>query len=272
MLNDSTIDNPLASFSKGNNGSGFYPLPTLDTVMRSEVLLSNYRGSLPFRVTIARTQDQLDKAVALRAATFGRKSLELAVILGKPDEVDYADGTVVLIAECKATGDCLGTMRIASNLVEALSQEKHPNFPADLLGRRIARAERLGVRPGKTATVAKLALFKALHRYCLAVQIDWILVLATPPRDRDYRLLGFSEIMADTVFESKLNPGTYQSVLALNAHAAERQFHSAGHHLYNFMIGTWHPDIEIFSSVQSQWARPRARSSSAQATTPTLPA
>lgn len=271
MFDDSTIDDPLANYSKGTNGSGFYPLSTLDTLMRSEVLLTNHRGSLPFRITIARTQDQLDKAVALRATTFGRKSLELATVLGKPDEFDYADGTVVLIAECKATGDCLGTMRIASNLVETLSQERHPNFPADLSGRRIARAERLGVRPGKNATLAKLTLFKALHRYCLAVQIDWIIVLATPPRDRDYRLLGFSKIMADSVFESRLNPGMYQSVLALNAHAAERQFHSVGHHLYSFMIGTWHPDIEIFSSVQSQWSRPRVRSPEAQAAAPSFP-
>ena len=260
MFHNTSLDDPTSTFAKASDQTGFYPLTSVAPLLDSDALLGSNRGSLPFRITLARTEQQLAKAVALRAMTFGRRSLELATILGKPDEVDYSENAVVLIAESKENSDCLGTLRIVSNLNQPLDLESHPEFPPNLVGRRIALAERLGVKAGKTGTLAKLALFKALHRYCLALQIDWIVVQATPPRDRDYRLLGFKPIMENAQVESLLSPGKVKVGLAMNVHSAEREFHDAGHHLYQFMIGTWHPDIEIFASLQSQWSRPRTSS------------
>jgi hypothetical protein len=264
MFHDLNIGDPVATFSETKDHVGFYPRRNIASFLHDPGMLDSNRGSLPFRITLARTEQQLAKAVALRAITFGRRSLELATILGQADETDYSGNAVVLIAESKESGDCLGTMRIVSNLSAPLDLESHPSFPAALAGRRIARAERLGVKPGKVGTLAKLTLFKALHRYCLALQIDWIVVQATPPRDRDYRLLGFKPIMEDANFASKLAADKEQVCLALNVHQAEREFHDAGHHLYQFMIGTWHPDIEIFSSIQGQWSRPRTPSQGAE--------
>jgi hypothetical protein len=269
MLHDTPLDDPTVTYAIGQERAGFYPLNNVAAFLENSSLLGSNRGSLPFRITLARTEEQLAKAVALRASTFGRRSLQLATVLGKPDETDYSPNSVVLIAESKENQDCLGTLRIVSNLSTPLEFESHPQFPAALAGRRIAQAERLGVVPGKVGTLAKLTLFKALHRYCLALQIDWIFVQATPPRDRDYRLLGFKQVMEDVSFDSKLDPDKSKVTLAMNVHMAEREFHDSGHHLYKFMIATWHPDIEIFSSVQSQWSRPRAAALGAGAARPT---
>lgn len=257
MLHIPKVLDPLADFEKSTDRTGFYPWNTVAPLVENNEETGSNRGSLPFRITLARTEEQLAKAVALRVLTFGKRSLELASVLGTPEKADYSENAVVLIAESKESLDCLGTLRIVSNLRSPLDIESYPSFPTALAGRRIARAERLGVLPGRIGTLAKLALFKALHRYCLALQIDWIVVQATPPRDRDYRLLGFNPIMEEETFTSMLSPGKAQVCLALNAHQAERDFHDRGHYLYQFMIGTWHPDIDIFSSVQGAWVRPR---------------
>ncbi len=244
--------------------SGYYPIDSIQQAANHEASPFGATGILPFRITLARTDDQLRRAIAIRAAAFGRKALQLATILGEPEPTDKSPNAVVLIAEDKLSGNCVGTLRIASNLHGPLDLDSIETMPEELKGRRIARAERLGVVKGRVGSLAKIALFKALHRYCLALQIEWIVVQVTPPRDRDYRLLGFKEILDDQVFESFISPGMRQVCLALNTHSAERMFFKSGHRLYTFMIRTWHPDIDIFSSVQNQWARPRNQGAAGQ--------
>jgi hypothetical protein len=236
--------------------TGFYPVKS---VMRGVSAEPGTRQTqhLPFRVILARTDDQLRRAVAVRASAFGRKSLELATILGQPEPADLTEDSIVLIAEDKVTGNCVGTMRIATNLRRPLDIESIEGMPEQVIGRRVARAERLGIATREYASLVKVALFKALHRYCLALQIEWIVVQVTPPRDKDYRALGFFEILPDAKFESFIIPGVKQICLAFNAESAERRFKSVDHMLYEFMFATWHPDIDVFSSIQSQWARPR---------------
>lgn len=236
--------------------TGFYPIRAL-TQSSDTAGTSKSTELLPFRITLARTEAQLRRAVSVRASAFGRKSLELATALGEPEPADRSADSVVIIAEDKVTGDPIGTMRIASNLQRPMDIEAYDDLPDALVGRRIARAERLGVTTRRNASLVKVALFKALHRYCLALQIEWIVVQVTPPRDKDYRALGFFEILPDVNFESFILPGTRQICLALNAESAERRFHAVDHMLYRFMFATWHPDIDVFSSVRGEWARPR---------------
>ena len=78
MFHDLTIGDPIATFAETSERAGFYPRNNLASFLQDRDVLDSNRGSLPFRITLARTEQQLAKAVALRAMTFGRRSLDLA--------------------------------------------------------------------------------------------------------------------------------------------------------------------------------------------------
>lgn len=149
---------------------------------------------LPFTVKIVQTEAELSKAVGIRTETYGRHHPELAAQLKAPEAADRADGSHVLLAACKETGEAVGTMRIETNTKSALAIETVLPEKSIDTGRTIAYATRLGVGRGQFAQRVKFGLFKALHRYCLARQIHWIVVGARALMDRQYLKLGFSDV------------------------------------------------------------------------------
>jgi hypothetical protein len=108
----------------------------------------------------------------------------------------------------------------------------------------------------------KLALFKALHRYCLAKQVEWILIGARPPLDQTYLDLGFEDVFSDGILRPLATAANVpHRILSFEVFTAERKWHALSHPLYVFMGQRFHPDIEIFASVSNMWARPRAKNS-----------
>jgi hypothetical protein len=215
---------------------------------------------LPFRVRIVRTERHLTKAVHIRASSYGRHHPEVAELLQSPEDADRAASALILLAESKADGSALGTMRIETNTRGPLPIEGLLPSDSPYAARTMAFVTRLAVRAGADATLVKLAIFKALHRYCLACQIDWIMVTARPPMDRQYLRLGF----LDVYDSGKLVPISWSEnipmrLMALETISCEREWRRIGHPLYAFMINDYTPDIEIFNSVCGVWARPRNR-------------
>ncbi|MEI7445151.1 MAG: hypothetical protein WCK28_09705 [Burkholderiales bacterium] len=217
--------------------------------------------ALPFTVRIVRTEEHLSKAVEIRAETYGRHHPDLAENLKAPEAADRAAFSLVLLAEAKDTGEALGTMRIETNTKSPLPIETVLPEESAYTSRTIAYVTRLGVYRGQFAQLVKLALFKALHRYCLACQIDWIVVGARSPMDRQFIKLGFSDVHAEGRMAIIASSGTVPArILSLETIRAEGLWRATEHPFYKFVFVDFTPDIQIFSSVSGVWGRPRTES------------
>jgi len=215
--------------------------------------------SLPFVVRIVRTEEHLEKAVKVRAESYGKHHPEVAEQLKQAENSDRAPFSLVLLAESKDTSVPLGTLRIETNARAPLAIEELLPRNSEYSTRTIAFVTRLAVRAGHDASLVKLALFKALHRYCLACQIDWIVVTARPPMDRQYVRLGFIDVYdKNTAIPIPWSAGIPMRIMALETISCERIWLSQNHPLYRFMFVDYCPDIEVFSSVNGTWGRPRA--------------
>lgn len=215
---------------------------------------------LPFVVRIVRTEEHLQRAVAIRVKAYSRHLPGLASALREPEPEDRSRSSLVLLAETKEGGEPIATMRIETNFDRPLGIEEVLKGKPQFAGRTIANVSRLGVASGREGALAKLTLFKALHRYCLATQVEWIVVGAKPPLDRQYERLGFIDVEADgSLRPIPASQGIPVRLLALEVIAAEREWLKGGHPLYKFMCQDFTPDIQIFSSVSGMWATPRRR-------------
>lgn len=238
-----TLESPEAG-SHQSGGSRFDP--------------SNIGSPLPFRVRVVRTDDQLRKAVALRASSYGRHVPELGATLSRPEDVDRSDRSIIFLAESKEDGSPVGTLRLQSNLSSPLSIERSIKLPDRFQNRPLAGVTRLAVKEGASGKHVRLVLFKTLYRFCFATQIEWILIGARPPLDIQYRMIGFDDVFEDKRMVPFVTAENLpHRVLAFDVLGAERRWHKNNHRLYQFMAHDYHPDIEVFSSVSGMWSRPR---------------
>lgn len=227
---------------------------------RSDRPQSPKRVDLPFTVRIVRTDEQLERAVRIRAEAYSRHLPKLGEILEIPEIIDRDPNSIVFLAEAKNDGEALGTIRIQTNFSSPISLETSIPLPDIFRGRPLAGVSRLAVKAGSRGRLVKLALFKALHRYCLAKQVEWILIGARPPLDQTYLDLGFSDVFDDAVPRPLATAaGVPHRILCFEVFTAERRWFELSHPLYLFMGQRFHQDIEIFSSVNNMWARPRER-------------
>ncbi len=216
------------------------------------------KTSLPFRVRIVRNEEQLDRAVQVRASAYARHFPTLKESLQNPEPDDWNPSSVIFLAESKEDSRAVGTMRVDTNLYSPLKILQSIALPEHILTKPFAYVTRLGVIQGHIGSLAKLALFKTLHRYCLAKQISNIVVGAHPPTDRDYERLEFSDIFEKRHLHSIPSSfGIPLRFMFFETNGAERRWRTTGNPLYTFMFETFHPDIEIFLSVNGMWTNPR---------------
>lgn len=109
---------------------------------------------------------------------------------------DRDRGTVVLLAESKLDGAPLGTMRIQTNAYGPLAVEQSVHLPDHLAMSRLAEATRLGVAGGMVGRVVKVALCKALWMFCELHGIDYMVITARSPLDREHEAMLFKDISA----------------------------------------------------------------------------
>lgn len=215
---------------------------------------------LHFTVRLARTPEQLQKAVGVRSLAYAKRLPALARILASAEDEDQIQDSIVLLAESKETRSPLGTMRIVSNRHAPTEFEQEVALPAKFRGRTIAQVSRLAVSGGRQGAQVKIALFKALYRYCLATQIDWIMATGIPPRDRDYVNMQFEDVFpGHGLIPLPSSMGIPARLMVFNVRLAEQKWRESNHPLYDFMCNQVHEDIRIFDSVSGAWAFSRAR-------------
>ena len=131
---------------------------------------------LPFTIRRVQSSDDLWKAVRIRHAAYNRHVPAFAATLAVPEESDFDDDAVVLLAESKLDGSPLGSCRIQTNFHNPLHVEDSVALPGWLQGKRLAEVTRLGIDEGRVGRVVKIALIKAAFEYCEANAIDWAVV------------------------------------------------------------------------------------------------
>lgn len=211
---------------------------------------------LPFTVRVVRNDDALQKAVTIRQAAYARHVPAFAAKLSSPEPNDHDQDSVVLLAESRLDGSPLGTMRIQTNRFRDLTIAQSVELPAWLENRSMAEATRLGVALGRTGRVVKTALFKSFFLYCQEANVEWMVISARPPLDRQYEALLFEDLFPGQVIPMRHVNNIPHRVLAFDVRDAEARWNEAGHPLLDFMCHTYHPDIDLSDADFSSWGRP----------------
>jgi hypothetical protein len=201
---------------------------------------------MPFTVRIASTEAELEQAVHIRHAAYARHVPALAKLLRAPEAGDRDADATVLLAESKLDGEPLGTMRIQTNRRRPLALEQSVALPAWLRHRRLAEATRLGVTASRVGRVVKVLLFKAFYLYCKRAGIDWMVIGARSPLDRQYEALLFQDVFPGRGFVPLAHAGHIaHRVLAFEMASADARWRAAEHPLYGLFCRTHHPDLNV---------------------------
>jgi hypothetical protein len=200
---------------------------------------------LPFTVRVVKQEQELYKAVSIRQRAYGRHIPQLGEMLRAPEPLDRDPDSVVLLAESRLDGEPLGTLRIQTNRSRPLTLESSVELPDWLAGRSLAEATRLGVTEGRIGRVVKTMLFKAFYQYCMAADIDWLVIGARSPLDRMYQALLFQDVFPGQGYIPLKHAGNIpHRVLAFEMDTAEARWRAAKHPLLDLFVSTIHPDIE----------------------------
>ncbi|TRZ66033.1 MAG: hypothetical protein D4S02_07530 [Rhodocyclaceae bacterium] len=210
---------------------------------------------LPFTVRIARDEADIGKAVKIRHAAYARHVPALASKLTQPEQFDFEDGMFVLLAESKLDGSALGSMRIQTNQYRPLLLEESVELPLQYVGRSLAEATRLGVTQDRTGRLVKIIMFKAMFMWCYEHGVDWMVIAARSPLDRQYEALMFEDVFPGVGFQPMRHAGNIpHRVFSHEMESGQRRWAEAAHPLYDLFFNTQHPDIDIERSGPTVFA------------------
>jgi len=205
------------------------------------------REHWPFTVRVASGRADLDKVVAIRHAAYARHlPPSLSEALQKPEATDFLDGVTLLLAESNLDGSPLGTMRIQTNHFVPLALEQSVELPSWMDGKVLAEATRLGVAQEHSGRLVKAALFKAYYRYCLASGVDFMVITARSPLDRQYQRMLFEDVVPGAGYQPLAHVFNLpHRVMYLNVKQVRRQWEEAQHPLLEFMCHIEHPSLKL---------------------------
>jgi hypothetical protein len=213
-------------------------------VAKSSVVITE--EALPFTVKIVRTHTELNQAVKIRHAAYGRHLPEFAETLKKPEAADFEKGIVVLVAESKLDGTPVGTMRIQTNAYKPLCLEQSIDLPDWLKVLPMAEATRLGVTNEVGGRLVTTALFKAYYMYCKQIGVEWMVIAGRSPIDRQYQRMLFDDVFPGRGFIPLAHASNLpHRVMSSCVKTAEERWTAANHPLFDFAFRTHHPDIML---------------------------
>lgn len=201
---------------------------------------------LPFTVRVVSNDEDLSKAVSIRAAAYGRHMPEFGEKLRTPETIDAEPGVAVLLAESKLDGTPMGTLRIQSNAYMPLKVEQSVTLPHWLRDRPLAEVSRLGIVGGTIGRLVKIVLIKAAFQYCEQDGIDWAIVAARAPLDRQYDQLMFEDLFPEQGFIPMRHGNNIpHRVLGFEIETGAQRWTEAQHPLLKFFVHTEHEDIDV---------------------------
>ena len=217
---------------------------------------------LSFDLRIASTEGDLAAAREVRASAYGHHVPELLEGMLRPDPADRQPGTLVLLARDRVSGRPIGTARITTNAHRPLQLERGYELPEELKGWHLAEITRLAVEPSGDDKLVKRALMKACYLACLSMQVQKMVIGArSSALIRGYRSIGFECLTATSgPVELAHAGGLPHHILAFDVTSAERVWYGISHPLYEWMVRTFHPSINV--SPAPMFYEPSGESSS----------
>ena len=201
-------------------------------------------SSTSFVLDQVRTKRDLLDACAVRALAYGHHVPGLGTTLNRPDALDGAPGTVILLCRDKRTGAAIATARLQHSGYGPLQIERSVDLPANMRQGDRVEITRLAANGGADRA-AKLMLMKASYLYCLATQANWIVIGArSEALIRGYRRLGFDDLLPSGQTVPLAHAGHLpHRLLAFDVPTAETRWRAARHPLLAFMVDTAHVDL-----------------------------
>ena len=202
---------------------------------------------LPFTVRIAKSEADVAKAVQIRHEAYSRHlDPKVTEALRQPEPLDASPGVVILLAESKLDGSPLGTMRIQTNRFRPLTLEQSIELPGWMNGKGLAEATRLGITQDKIGRMVKTVLFKAYYLYCLQNDLQYMVITARSPIDRQYDRMLFQDVypgMGYVPLEHVFN--LPHRIMFLDVMGVEALWKSENHPWCDYMFHTDHPDLQV---------------------------
>lgn len=209
---------------------------------------------LAFSVRVVRNDQDLSKAVSIRHSAYARHMPDFAAKLLHPESMDAEPGVVVLLAESKLDGTALGTLRIQSNAYKPLTVEQSVTLPRWLRDRPLIEGSRLGIVGGTIGRLVKAVLIKATFKYCENEGIDWAIVAARAPIDRQYEQLMFEDLFPEQGYIPMRHGNNIpHRVMGYEIETGHQRLVDANHPLLNFMSYTHHSDIDVQVEPEYEW-------------------
>lgn len=205
---------------------------------------------------VVRTQAHLEKARSVRVLRY--KSWGYANLVEQPDTMDYDPHAMVLLVEDRVSGLPLATIRVETGRGRTFHPAESFDIPERIPAQSSAYLTRLAAVPGPVGRKATLLVLKAAYRYCIAIEIKWMLAYAVPPMDRRYKSLGFSTLPeCPEPVPYPQNPDILGKLMACNLFDIERTWRESAHPNYAIFFGEPSSELEIFSSLKPAWLSPR---------------
>lgn len=221
---------------------------------------------LPFTVRLVSNEQDLRKAVAIRHAAYARHLPTVAETLKEPEALDRDRASAVLLAESKLDGSPIGTIRLQTNRYQPIALEQAVQLPEWLSGKTMAHVSRLGVAQGMAGRLVKTVLIKASFQYCEANEIDWAVVAARTPLDRQYASLLFKDFFPEAGFVPLPHMNNVpHRLMGFEIASGKARWTQAEHPLLDFFCNTYHPDIDVINEPNSSLALSHAREAQAEA-------
>lgn len=234
---------PSAHFVAPQRHIAFADLPPASAIIDAPPMKEE---RLPFTVRLVNNDADMLKAVAIRAAAYGRHMPEFAESLRVPEATDSEPGVIVLLAESKLDGAPMGTLRIQSNAHKPLKVEQSVSLPLCLRDKPLVEGSRLGVVGGPIGRLVKMVLIKATLQYCALSDIDWAIVAARAPLDRQYDQMMFEDLYPERGFIPMQHGNNIpHRVMGFEIDTGHQRLVDASHPLLQFMYATHHPDIDL---------------------------
>lgn len=202
------------------------------------------------RIRIARTDEQIQKAVAVRYQAYAEKLSGLASDVAIKEDLDRTLNPVILLAEEADSGKVIATARLNSDpgIRDLLAQIQ---LPADYSQDRLGYFSRMAaVGDPVSKKVARALLHKALLQLCVAKQIDRMLLLVGTARSKLYMPWGFQPVFKDETRPEMMH-GRAVNLYQLQTRKAEQRVSELSDTLYEFLFKSYHEEIEIFNSLSS---------------------
>ena len=205
--------------------------------------LADHAEALPFRVRLATSAQDLQQAVEIRAAAYGRHLARMGDVLRTEEPADRRPDVLVLIAERKFDRQPVGSMRLEPNFNGPLNIEAQTSLPEHYRGARLVELTRLGVESGSGGTMVMVALAKAAYEICRACGVDYAMAVGRRTVGHKFRSLCFDEIKGPIRIQEALVTPLW--LFALPVCEWETRLRAKGHFYFDFLARTEHPDITI---------------------------